>query len=220
MSAHLLVSSLVVASAQTLVSQWGYFIVFVMVLAQCAGIPLPAVAVLLAADAAARKGSLSLPVVIAIGSAAAILGSTVGYVAGRIGGRPLMLRLARLLHVRTSRIDAMDRFFVRHGGKTIFIGRWVIFVRLWGSITAGAARMPWPKFMLWNVIGGILWVSSLSLLAYTLGNVFKTIADKLDLGGWILLPLIVAGFAVAEWRRHRRHRGAASPPGAAVQARR
>ena len=206
MSAHLLAASVVgVASdAQRLVSQWGYFIVFVMVLAQCAGIPLPAVAVLLAADAAARKGSLSLPVVIAIGSAAAILGSTVGYVAGRIGGRPLMLRLARLLHVRTSRIDAMDRFFVRHGGKTIFIGRWVIFVRLWGSITAGVARMPSRKFMLWNVLGGILWVSSLSLLAYTLGSVFKTIADKLDLGAWILLPVIVAGFAIAGLRRRKR----------------
>jgi undecaprenyl-diphosphatase len=219
MSDHLLVSSLVVASAQSLVSQWGYFIVFVMVLAQCAGIPLPAVAVLLAADAAARKGSLSLPAVIAVGSAAAILGSTVGYAAGRIGGRPLMVRLARPLHVRTSRIDTLDRFFARHGGKTIFVGRWVIFVRLWGSITAGVARMPWPKFMLWNVLGGILWVSSLSLLAYTLGSVFKTIADRLDLGAWILLPVIVAGFAIAEWRRHRRDRGAASPPGAAAQAR-
>ena len=193
-------------------SQWGYFIVFFMVLAQCAGLPLPAVAVLLAAVAAANKGSLSLPEVIIIGSIGAIIGSTIGYVLGRIGGRPLMLRLTHLVHAKESRIESMDQFFTRHGGKAVFIGRWVIFVRLWGSIAAGVARMPWPRFMVWNVLGGILWVSSLSLLAYFLGGAVKTVAESLDLGAWVLLPIIVAGFAIAELRRHRRRLRATELP--------
>jgi membrane protein DedA with SNARE-associated domain len=215
MSAPLLIAPSIVGAAteaQRLVGQWGYFVVFFMVLAQCAGIPLPAVAVLLAADAAAHKGTLSLPEVIVVGSAAAIIGSTIGYVLGRVGGRPLMLRLAHLVHAKESRIDSMDHFFERHGGKTVFIGRWVVFVRLWGSIAAGVARMPWPRFMVWNVLGGILWVSSLSLLAYTLGSAVKTVADNLDLGAWILLPIIVAGFAIAELRQRRQRLQAADVP--------
>lgn len=148
-------AALVVGSiADNAVGEWGYFLVFFIVLAQCAGVPLPAVAVLLAADAAARNGTLSLPVVVVLGSAGAILGATVGYVLGRVGGRPLMLRLVRLFHARESRVDAMECFFERHGGKMIFFGRWVIVIRLWGAIAAGAARMPWPRFMFWNVLGG------------------------------------------------------------------
>jgi membrane protein DedA with SNARE-associated domain len=180
-----------------------------MVLAQCAGLPLPAVAVLLAAEASAERGVLTLSLVIAVGSAGAILGSTIGYVLGRIGGRPLMLRLVRLVHAKESRVDAMERFFERHGGKTVFIGRWVIFVRLWGSIAAGAARMPWPRFMLWNVVGSILWVASLGLLAYLLGGIARRIAEALDLGGWMLLPVVAVGFVV--WGLRRRGQPGGGP---------
>ncbi len=192
---------------QQLVSQWGYFIVFVLVLAQCSGVPLPAVAVLLAAEAAARRGTLTLSYVIVVGSAAAVMGSTIGYVLGRLGGRDLMLRLARRFHASETRVDALEQFFKRHGGKTIFIGRWVIFVRLWGSIAAGAARMPVPEFMFYNVTGGILWVASLGVLAWVAGSLARGIADWLDIGAWILLPVIVAGFVVAARRRRRARSG-------------
>jgi len=197
----------VIGDPEQLVAQWGYFIVFFVVLAQCTGVPLPAVAVLLAAQAAARSGTLSLAVVITIGSAGAILGSTLGYILGRIGGRSLLVRIARLVRAGDARIDAMERFFDRHGSGTVFLGRWVIFVRLWGSIAAGAARMPWPRFMFWNVLGGILWVSSLSVLAYVLGSIARSIAEALDIGGWILLPVVVVGFVVWGLRRRGRRDG-------------
>lgn len=188
---------------QQLVSQWGYFIVFVMVLAQCSGLPLPAVAVLLAAEAAAKRGTLNLDFVIVVGSIAAIIGSTIGYILGRLGGRDLMLRLVNKFHVKESRIDEMEGFFDRHGGKTIFIGRWVVFVRLWGSIAAGAAHMGLPQFMFYNVIGGILWVASLGLIAWIAGSIAQAIGTYLDIGGWILLPVIIGSFAVVETRRRR-----------------
>lgn len=189
-------------SPAQMVDDWGYFIVFVFVLAQCAGVPLPAVAVLLAANAAARQGNLTLGFVIALGATGAIIGSTIGYVLGRVGGRPLMLRLARRFHADESRVDALERFFTRHGGKAIFFGRWVIVVRLWGAIAAGAARMPWPAFMLWNVLGSIAWVTSLAVLAFVAGNIARRIADYLDIGGWILLPVAIAGTLI--WLRRRR----------------
>ena len=193
-----------VDTVDQLVEQRAYFAVFFIVLAQCAGVPLPAVAVLLAAEAAARRGELSLTAVIALGSVAAITGSTIGYVVGRIGGRPLMLRLTRLFHAKDSQIVALESFFERHGSKTLFIGRWVIFVRLWGSIVAGAARMPWPSFAVWTVLGSILWVTSLGVLAYVAGSIARAIGEALDIGGWVLLPVIAAGFVISGIRRRKR----------------
>ncbi len=195
------------AAEAGIADQWGYyFIVFVIVLAQCAGVPLPAVAVLLGAYASARNGNLSLAAVVAFGSLGAILGSTIGFVLGRVGGRPLMVRLAARFHADERRIDQLESFFARHGGSALFFGRWVIVVRLWGAIAAGVAGMPWPMFMLWNVTGSIVWVASLSVLAFVAGSVALAIGDALDIGGWVLLPIAVLGFVIVWRRRHKRRK--------------
>ncbi|GIU56468.1 DedA family protein [Arthrobacter sp. NicSoilC12] len=186
--------------------EWAYyFSVFVIVLAQCAGVPLPAVAVLLGAYASARHGDLNLTAVIAVGSLGAMLGSTIGYVLGRVGGRPLMLRLAQRFHADENRILQLESFFDRHGGKALFFGRWVIVVRLWGAIAAGAAKMPWPNFLLWTITGSIAWVASLSVLAYLAGALANAIGDALDIGGWVLVPFVVLGLVIV-WRRRRRRK--------------
>ncbi len=192
------------APATTSPGSWGYLLVFVTMIAQCAGVPLPAVSVLLASDVAAEHGELSLGLVIALGSAGAIIGSEIGYLLGRIGGRPLMLRLAHRLHADEERIDAMERFFARHGGKAVFFGRWVVVVRMWGAIAAGAAHMPWPRFLLWNTLGSVVWVTSLTLLAAVAGDVARALNDWLNVGGWILVAVIVTGTVVAELRRRAR----------------
>lgn len=195
-----------VAAEAAIADDWGYYFgVFVIVLAQCAGVPLPAVAVLLGAYASARHGDLNLAAVIAVGSLGAMLGSTVGYVLGRVGGRPLMLRLARRFHADENRIVQLESFFERHGGKALFFGRWVIVVRLWGAIAAGAAKMPWPKFLLWTITGSIAWVASLSVLAYLAGALAHAVGDALDIGGWVLVPIVVLGLVMV-WRRRRRRK--------------
>lgn len=194
-----------VAAQAGAADDWGYYFgVFVIVLAQCAGVPLPAVAVLLGAYASARRGDLNLPAVIAVGSLGAMLGSTIGFVLGRVGGRPLMLRLAQRFHADENRIAQLESFFERHGGTALFFGRWVIVVRLWGAIAAGAAKMPWPKFMLWNITGSIAWVASLSVLAYLAGALALAIGDALDIGGWVLVPIVLLGLVIVRRRRRRR----------------
>jgi membrane protein DedA with SNARE-associated domain len=186
--------------------QWAYYFgVLVIVLAQCAGVPLPAVAVLLGAYASARHGDLNLAAVIAFGSLGAIIGSTIGYILGRIGGRPLMLSLAKRFHADEHRIEQMESFFERHGGTALFFGRWVIVVRLWGAIAAGAAKMPWPKFLLWTIPGCIAWVASLSVLAYLAGALAQALGDALDIGGWVLVPIVALGLVIV-WRRRRRRK--------------
>src|SRR4051794_10428498 len=173
------------AAEPDVADHWAYYFgVLVIVLAQCAGVPLPAVAVLLGAYTAARQGDLNLAAVIAFGSVGAILGSTIGYILGRSGGRPLMLKLAKRFHADEHRIEQLESFFEKHGGTALFFGRWVIVVRLWGAIAAGAARMPWPKFLLWTIPGCVAWVASLSVLAYVVGAAAQAIGDALDIGGW------------------------------------
>jgi undecaprenyl-diphosphatase len=185
---------------------WAYYFgVFVIVLAQCAGVPLPAVAVLLGAYASARHGDLNLAAVIAVGSLGAMLGSTIGYILGRVGGRPLMLKLAKRFHADEKRIIQMESFFERHGGTALFFGRWVIVVRLWGAIAAGAAKMAWPKFALWTIFGSIAWVASLSVLAYLAGALAHALGDALDIGGWVLVPIVLLGLLIV-WRRRRRRK--------------
>jgi undecaprenyl-diphosphatase len=194
------------ASNANMADDWAYYFgVLVIVLAQCAGVPLPAVAVLLGAYTAARQGGLNLAAVIAFGSLGAIVGSTIGYILGRVGGRPLMLKLAKRFHADEHRIEQLESFFERHGGTALFFGRWVIVVRLWGAIAAGAAQMPWPKFLLWTIPGCIAWVASLSILAYVAGAVAQAIGDALDIGGWVLLPVVVLGLVIV-WRRRRRRK--------------
>ena len=195
----------VITAEAGIADEWGYYFgVFVIVLAQCAGVPLPAVAVLLGAYASARHGDLNLAVVIAVGSLGAMLGSTIGFVLGRVGGRPLMLRLAQRFHADENRIAQLESFFDRHGGTALFFGRWVIVVRLWGAIAAGAAKMPWPKFLLWTITGSIAWVASLSVLAYLAGALAHAIGDALDIGGWVLVPIVVLALVIVRRRRKRR----------------
>lgn len=194
-----------IAAEASIADDWPYYFgVFVIVLAQCAGVPLPAVAVLLGAYASARHGDLNLAAVIAVGSLGAMLGSTIGYVLGRVGGRPLMLRLAHRFRADENRIIQLESFFDRHGGTALFFGRWVIVVRLWGAIAAGAAKMPWPKFLLWTITGCIAWVASLSVLAYLAGALAHAIGDATDLGGWVLVPIVVLGLVMVRRRRRRR----------------
>lgn len=204
----------VITAEAGIADEWAYYFgVFVIVLAQCAGVPLPAVAVLLGAYASARHGDLNLAAVIAVGSLGAMLGSTIGYVLGRVGGRPLMLRLAQRFHADEHRIVQLESFFDRHGGTALFFGRWVIVVRLWGAIAAGAAKMAWPKFMLWNITGSIAWVASLSVLAYLAGALAHAIGDALDIGGWVLVPIVVLGLVTFRRRRRRRKLKPAKGPG-------
>jgi len=188
---------------------YGYLIVFLPILGECAGLPLPGETVLLAGGVAAQKGVLSLPWVIAVAAAAAIVGDNIGYLVGRRGGRPLILRYGRLLRVRDKQIAVLDSYFRRHGAKTVFFGRWVIFLRVWASLFSGASRMPWKRFLFWNALGGILWAATMSSLAYGFAQSVAFIGDVFGIVGWTTAILVAILVAVFIWRlEHRAERRA------------
>jgi len=183
---------------------YGYIIVFLPILGECAGLPLPGETVLLAGGVAASKGVLSLPWVIVVAATAAILGDNLGYLVGRRGGRPLIIRYGRLLRFSDRHIAMLDSYFGRHGPKTVFFGRWVIFLRVWASLFAGASRMNWRAFVFWNALGGILWATTMSTLAYVFTGSVKRIGDVFGIVGWTLAIVVGILVAIFIWRTERR----------------
>lgn len=134
---------------------------------------------------------------ILVAALAAIAGDTIGYWVGRRGGRPLLVRDGLGAIHRRHAVARADRFFARYGASTVFFGRWVPGVRIVVAVTAGAARMPWPRFAAANATGALAWaatVATLAMLAGPTGSIF------LAAGGLTLGAITIA----AAWRAHRR----------------
>jgi membrane protein DedA with SNARE-associated domain len=182
-------------NVETAFRHYGYLIVFLPILGESAGIPLPGETVLLAGGLAASKGILSLPLVILVGASAAIVGDNLGYLVGRAGGRPLLFRYGRVLHVKDRQLAILDSFFERHGPKTVFFGRWVIFLRVWAALFAGASRMHWRQFGFWNALGGLAWATTMGTLAYVFAASVVRISKVFGIVAWVLA--IAVGIAVA-----------------------
>ena len=113
-----------------LLGRYGYTIIFLGVFLESAGVQVPGETILLGAGFFAYQGMLTLPWVIIVGIAAAILSDNLGYWIGRRGGRPLVERHGRLIGLTAQRLAAFEAFFQRHGAKTIFLARFVTGVRV------------------------------------------------------------------------------------------
>ena len=153
----------------SLPAELGYAALFGILLAEYAGLPLPGETALLGAVVLAGAGQLALPLVVMLALAATILGSCLGYVIGRRGGRRLLLRPGRFVAKRHRMLHGAERFFARYGDPAVFLSRWVPCARYLTPLTAGAAKMSWQRFMIFNVAGGVVWVGSLAFVAAYFG---------------------------------------------------
>ncbi len=117
---------------------------------------------------------------------AAIAGSLFGYVFGRRVGPPLFERKDSLVFKRKY-LDITQSFYAKHGGKTLVLGRFLPIIRTFAPIIAGVIRVPVPTFMFFNVLGGALWITSLSLIGYFLGTQFPSIEQYV---GYIIIGFI------------------------------
>jgi membrane protein DedA with SNARE-associated domain len=190
---------------------YGYFVIFVPVLLETAGLPLPGETILLISGVAASTGRIDPWVAIAVGSAAAIIGDNIGYAIGRYGGRRVVMRLAYLGKIESS-LAWGERFFARHGGKTVFVARWIFGLRIFGAWIAGMVHMPWRRFFLWNAAGGITWCTTMILLGYFFGHSLHVIEKVVGIGG-VIAVVIAAIAALGVWRRyeHRKVHGGDDP---------
>src|SRR5437016_2255638 len=137
---------------------------------ESAGIPLPGETALIGAAVLAERGHFDIAAVIAVAAAAAIVGDNAGYWVARRWGRRLLKKSDRLDRFAERVLPPSERFFERHGDKTVFIGRFIAILRFTAAWLAGLSKMRWWKFLFWNAAGGICWATLVGLLAYYLGR--------------------------------------------------
>ena len=188
-----------------LFARYGYFVVFFGVLLENAGVPVPGETILLAGAALARFGHLSLPWVVSVAIAGAILGDNVGFLIGRRGGRILIERYGATFGLTIARLAQFDAFFAAHGSKTVFIARFITGLRVVGAVLAGASTMPWSTFLLFNATGAVAWAVTFGAVGYLLGYSWETLERWIGHIGLALL-VVIAVAAVLAFMRSRRTR--------------
>jgi membrane protein DedA with SNARE-associated domain len=187
----------------------GLPLLFVVVMLESFGIPLPGETALIAFGVLASQGHYSIGEVIAVAATAAIIGDNLGYwVIGRWGGRGLFER-SRYLHRYSERfLPASERLMAKHGGKIVFFGRFISILRFTAAWAAGIARMPWWRFFFWNAAGGICWATAVGLVAYYAG---AAAADAIQRYGIYaaagIAAVVVIGFLIThtgkKWLENR-----------------
>lgn len=188
-------------------SRFAYLVLALLIGGESAGIPLPGETALITAGILASQEKLSLPIVISVAALAAIVGDNIGFYLGRHGARRILERPGRFEDRRQAFLRRGEAFFQRHGGKTVFLGRWLPFLRVTAAWLAGAHHMSWPRFVAWNAAGGIAWAISVGLFAYAAGHLATRILH--DLGYVVLALVALALLGLAVWYVVRRPRSSA-----------
>jgi membrane protein DedA with SNARE-associated domain len=185
-----------------LISDYGYWAVGVIVGLESMGIPLPGETILVAAATyAGATHDLDIGLVIVAAAIGAIVGDTCGFFLGREIGLPLLHRHGPRIGLTEPRLKVGQYLFLRHGGKVVFFGRFVALLRTLAAMLAGANGMYWPRFLMFNAAGGIVWACVFGIGGYSFGKLIDEFAGPI---GIALLVLAVIGgiISVIIARRH------------------
>lgn len=184
----------------------GYLAIFLIVGGESAGLPIPGETSILVGGALAASGDLDLPLVWVFAAAGAIIGDNIGYVIGRFFLRRILTGSGRLAARLERSLARSEVYFRRHGGKTVFFGRWLPVLRVTAAWMAGASHMEWRRFAVFNALGGIGWAISISSLGYFAGKSADSVVGVLG----ILALVIVTLALVSHWWFRRLGRTAAA----------
>jgi membrane protein DedA with SNARE-associated domain len=193
-------STLLLASITSYIDQHPHqalLLLFGLLLLESFGLPLPGETALIACGVLASQGALSIGAVLATAALAAILGDNLGYWTARRGGRALLDRYSLTRRYAERYLPRGERFFARHGGKTVFIGRFVAVLRVTAAWIAGLSNMHWWSFLAWNAAGGILWATLVGLVSYLVGSAAaKAIGTYGLIAGAATVVITVVGLLV------------------------
>ena len=187
-------------------AQYGYLGIFVIVLLGNIGLPVPEEAVVLFAGYLTWRGTLRWPVVLAVAVISAVVGDNLGYWIGREKGRGILVRYGRYVAIKPRLIRKADRFFRDHGDKTVFLARFVTGIRFLAGPLAGAGRMPFPRFLLFNLSGAVIWVSVMVALGHFFGGHLHAILKRIRQVEELLVLLGLAILLIIWFRRRNRER--------------
>jgi membrane protein DedA with SNARE-associated domain len=178
----------------------GLPLLFGVVMIESFGIPLPGETVLIAFGVLASQGHYSIVEVIAVAAAGAIIGDNLGYwLIGRLGGRRLFERWGPLRRYSERVLPTTERLMKKHGGKTVFFGRFITVLRFTAAWVAGIGRMHWWKFLFWNAAGAICWATLVGLVSYYAGG---AAADAIQRYGLYAAAAIAVALVIGFFLTH------------------
>lgn len=184
-----------------LFATYGVWTVALIVGLESLGVPLPGETVLIIASIYAATHDGNIVMVIVAATVGAIVGDNIGYLIGREFGYRLVLKFGAYLGLTGSRIKLGQYLFQKHGGKVVFFGRFFAVLRFLAALLAGINQLPWPRFLVANALGGLVWASVVGISAYTLGRSIHDIQGPVGtIGIAIAVGIIIAIFVYL--RRH------------------
>jgi membrane protein DedA with SNARE-associated domain len=143
--------------------------IFVMLVFESFGVPLPGESVLIAAAILAGRGDISTPALLASAWAGAVIGDNIGYLAGRLLGRRLISHYGAKVGLSAERFHKVEMVFARYGPLTVGFARFFNVLRQLNGIVAGTVKMDWRRFLIFNALGGALWVLTWTMAGFYLG---------------------------------------------------
>ena len=177
-------------------SAWGYLGVFICVFIGNLGVPVPEETVLLTAGFLAGRNILDLEPLYLVAIVSAVSGDCCGFLFGRTGGQRLIERLARRFEFVRVRYERLQSFFETHGSKAVFMARFIAGVRFMAGPMAGAAGMPFFRFLGWNVLGAVVWCTLVVTIGYLVGDELYRFAEYAHWAQrWIALAALLICFA-------------------------
>ncbi len=191
------------------IDAWGYLGVFLFVFAGNFGIPVPEETVLLIAGFVAGRNGLDLRTLYLVGISSAVAGDCCGFVFGRTGGQRLIERLAQRWKFVRDRYERLQRFVEAHGAKAVFMARFVVGARFMAGPIAGAAGMPFWRFLGWNLLGALIWCSLVITVGFLVGDELDWVVETAHRAGhWMALVIVVvlAAGLLFWWREHQQSR--------------
>ncbi|MBV7410755.1 DedA family protein [Maritimibacter sp. DP1N21-5] len=191
-----------------LVESYGILAIGIGILLECMGLPLPGETLLVIGSGLAGTGDLPLWELVVVAITAATVGDNIGYLVGRLAGRPLILRHGSRIGITHERFAKVEGIIERRGFIIVLVARFIVLLRQLNGLAAGTAKMHWIKFFVANFAGACLWVSFWATLGYHLGPAAEEIIPHVI--RWIvahiavILPVVLVVVLAVLWIMRRR----------------
>jgi membrane protein DedA with SNARE-associated domain len=178
--------------------------IFMLMVAESACIPIPSETTFLFAGFNVAEGKWSVLEVVAVGTAANVVGSWLAYAVGYYGRIDLLEKHGRKLHITPKHLKWADDWFARYGDATVFFTRMLPVIRTFISLPAGVARMPFWRFTILTTLGCVPWILMLTLIGKAVGSRWEDWRDQLHYVDYAIVALILIGAAYLLLRQRRK----------------
>lgn len=185
---------------QHFIVTYGYFAVFLLMVAESACVPIPSELTMLCGGAAAAGAvagvHLNLVAVIVAGTVGNVVGSYIAWAVGRYAGQAAWRRWGRRIRLREEDLDRAERWFAKHGPASVFFGRLLPVIRTFISLPAGVADMNLARFGLYTTAGCVPWTAGLGIAGYEIGDKWRTVADGFHGPTYFITAVVAIGIVI------------------------